>query len=94
MFIKIVSYNTLADYLNDSNLKHSLNEIAFRELAIKPKLFNEIVKKGDLFSNVDIKTASLYCGMDVYLTRKLSLLLRKRIIEPSATILSTKSSIK
>ena len=69
----------LADYISDSTLKHGLEEISYREFGFKPASFSDIVKKGEDFSYVDIKTASIYCGMDVYLTRKLALIYIERI---------------
>ncbi len=75
----VVIDTMLADYTFDSTLKHSLDEIAFREFGFKPNSFSDIVKKGENFSYVDIKTASIYCGMDVYLTRKLAIIFLKRL---------------
>jgi len=75
----VVLDTLLADYINDATLKHSLDEIAYREFGFRPNSFSDIVKKGENFSSVDIKTASLYCGMDVYLTRKLAIIYIKRL---------------
>ena len=66
----------LADYLIDSNSKHSLEFMAKREFGFTTIGFKDIVAKGNTFADVDIQTASLYCGMDVYLTRKLSFKLK------------------
>ncbi len=74
----IVIDTLLADYIYDATLKHSLDEIAYREFGFKPKSFSDVVSKGEDFSYVDIKAASMYCGMDVYLTRKLSLIYIER----------------
>ncbi len=79
----VVIDTMLADYIFDATLKHSLDEISYREFGFKPKSFSDIVKKGDDFSSVDIKTASIYCGMDVYLTRKLAIIYMERIKENS-----------
>ena len=35
---------------------------------------------------MDIKTASIYCGMDVYLTRKLAVIYMKRLQETSTKL--------
>ena len=71
----------LLDYLIDSNRRHSLYEISKRELNYSPTSFTEIVKKGDTFANVGIQEASLYCGMDVHLTRKLGIRLKSKLEE-------------
>ena len=44
----------LADYICDTNFKHSLDEIAIREFGFKPDKFTDIVKKGETFSSIDI----------------------------------------
>jgi len=75
----VVLDTLLADYISDATLKHSLDEISYREFGFRPKSYSEIVKKGEDFSQVDIKTASFYCGMDVYLTRKLAIVYIKRL---------------
>ena len=75
----VITDTLLADYVYNSNLKHSLDSIAEREFGFIPTNFDELVKKGENFSNVSIKEASLYCGMDVYLTRKLAILLREKL---------------
>ena len=67
----------LADYLRDATAKHSLEAITEREFDFIPISYKDIVGKGETFANVDIVKASLYCGMDVYLTRKLAIKLRK-----------------
>ncbi|WP_269615866.1 DNA polymerase I [Prochlorococcus marinus] len=77
----VVIDTLLADYIYDATLKHSLDEIAYREFGFKPKSFSDVVKKGEDFSYVDIKTASMYCGMDVYLTRKLAIIYINRLKE-------------
>ncbi len=77
----VVLDTLLADYINDSSLKHNLKSIAERELNISPDDFNSIVKKGQTFANIDINTASLYCGMDVYLTRKIGSKLLSKLRE-------------
>ncbi len=71
----------LADYLRDSNAKHGLDVIAKREFGFTPTNFSDLVKRGQTFANVDIKQASLYCGMDVFLTRRLALRLRTQLKE-------------
>lgn len=75
----VVLDTLLADYISDATLKHSLDEIAYREFGFKPNSYSDIVKKGEDFSYVNIKTASMYCGMDVYLTRKLALIYIERL---------------
>ena len=77
----VIMDTLLADYILDATLKHSLDEISTREFGFKPVSYSDIVKKGEDFSSVDIKTASLYCGMDVYLTRKIALIYIKRFKE-------------
>jgi DNA polymerase-1 len=79
----VVIDTLLADYICDATLKHSLDEIAYREFGFRPNSFSDIVKKGEDFSSVDIKTASIYCGMDVYLTRRLAIIYIKRLNKKS-----------
>ena len=79
----VVIDTMLADYIFDATLKHSLDEIAYREFGFKPNSFSDIVKRGEDFSFVDINTASIYCGMDVYLTRKLAIIYMERLKENS-----------
>tara|TARA_Y100001968_G_scaffold211884_1_gene195016 strand:+ start:2995 stop:5994 length:3000 start_codon:yes stop_codon:yes gene_type:complete len=69
----------IADYLCDATAKHSLSEISKREFQFNPTSFKDIVSKGQTFADVSIEDASLYCGMDVYLTRKIFFLLKKRL---------------
>ncbi len=77
----------LADYIFDATNKHSLDEIALREFGFRPTSYNDIVKKGEDFSKVEIETASLYCGMDVYLTRRLAILYIDRLEKRSPKLL-------
>ncbi len=83
----VVIDTLLADYICDATLKHSLDEIAFREFGFKPKSFSDVVKKGEDFSYVDIKAASMYCGMDVYLTRKLAVIYINRLKDTSTKLI-------
>jgi len=84
----VVIDTLLADYVFDATLKHSLDEIAYREFGFKPKSFSDVVKKGEDFSYVDIKSASMYCGMDVYLTRKLAIIYINRLKEKSTKLIN------
>ncbi len=84
----VVIDTLLADYVCDATLKHSLDEIAYREFGFKPKSFSDVVKKGEDFSYVDIKSASMYCGMDVYLTRKLAIIYINRLKETSIRLIN------
>jgi len=83
----VVIDTLLADYICDATLKHSLDEIAYREFGFKPKSFSDVVKKGEDFSYVDIKAASMYCGMDVYLTRKLAIIYIERLKSTSTKLI-------
>ncbi len=83
----VVIDTLLADYICDATLKHSLDEIAYREFGFKPKSFSDVVKKGEDFSSVDIKSASIYCGMDVYLTRKLAIIYIERLKSTSSKLI-------
>ncbi len=83
----VVIDTLLADYICDATLKHSLDEIAYREFGFKPKSFSDVVKKGEDFSSVDIKSASIYCGMDVYLTRKLAIIYIERLKSTSTKLI-------
>ncbi len=73
----VIMDTLLGDYIRDATNKHSLEEISKREFNYIPKSFKEIVPKGKTFDYVDIETASKYCGMDVYLTRKISFLIKE-----------------
>ncbi len=93
--LKGVVFDTLlADYLLDSSAKHSLETIAQRELNIYPQGFKEVVGKGKSFSNVSIEAASKYCGMDVYLTRKLALRLRGKLEKANPRLLTLLNEIE
>ncbi len=83
----VVIDTLLADYICDATLKHSLDEIAYREFGFKPKSFSDVVKKGEDFSSVDIESASIYCGMDVYLTRKLAIIYIERLKSTSTKLI-------
>ncbi len=83
----VVIDTLLADYICDATLKHSLDEIAYREFGFKPKSFSDVVKKGEDFSSIDIKSASIYCGMDVYLTRKLAIIYIERLKSTSKKLI-------
>ncbi len=83
----VVIDTLLADYICDATLKHSLDEIAYREFGFKTKSFSDVVKKGEDFSSVDIKSASIYCGMDVYLTRKLAIIYIERLKRTSTKLI-------
>ena len=75
-----VTMDTLiADYLCDSTTKHSLSEISKREFGFIPTDFKDIVSKGKTFADVSINEAALYCGMDVYLTRKIFFKLKHQL---------------
>ena len=63
--------------------EHESGMITISVLMEDPKLAADIVKRGEDFSFVDIKAASMYCGMDVYLTRKLALIYRERLTDTS-----------
>ncbi len=69
----------IADYLCNSTAKHSLDEISQREFGFRPTSFKDLVKKGESFKDIDIHSASIYCGMDVFLTRKLSFKIKSRL---------------
>ncbi len=84
----VVMDTLLADYILDANSKHSLEEISNREFGFTPKKFNEVVSKGKNFSDVSIKEASQYCGMDVYLTKRIYILLKKKLQERGSELLN------
>ncbi len=77
----VVMDTLLGDYIRDASKKHSLEEISKREFQFTPQSFKEIVGKGENFRNVDIHTASMYCGMDVFLTRRLFFRLKDQLNE-------------
>ncbi|MFL0724406.1 MAG: DNA polymerase I [Prochlorococcus sp.] len=75
----VVIDTLLADYLRDAAAKHGLEVMADREFNFTPTSFSELVSKGQTFADVAIPAASLYCGMDVHLTRRLALRLRQQL---------------
>ncbi len=75
----VVMDTLLADYVRDANAKHGLDVMAKREFGFVPTSFNDLVSKGKTFADVAIEDASHYCGMDVYLTRRLAISLRKQL---------------
>ena len=84
----VVMDTLLADYLRDAAAKHGLEVMAEREFNFTPTSFNELVGKGQTFADVAIPTASLYCGMDVHLTRRLALRLRQQLETMGAKLLT------
>ena len=74
----------LADYLRDAAAKHGLDAMASRMYGITPTLFTDLVGKpkdgkASCFAEVDLDHAALYCGMDVHLTRRLAIDLRRQL---------------
>ncbi len=84
----------LADYVRDSNSKHSLDFMAEREYGFKTVSFNDLVAKGETFADLAIDKAALYCGMDVYLTRGLSIKLRKDLEELGTELVNVLEKIE
>jgi DNA polymerase-1 len=77
----VVMDTLLADYLCDPGERHGLEAIAQREFGFTPTAYGDLVPKGANFAVVPVAEASLYCGMDVHLTWRLSGLLRQRLAE-------------
>ena len=75
----VVLDTLLADYLRDAAAKHGLDVMAQREFGFQPTLFSDLVGKKQTFADVPLESASLYCGMDVHLTRRLALLLQSQL---------------
>ncbi|MED5320277.1 MAG: DNA polymerase I [Cyanobacteriota bacterium] len=75
----VVIDTLLADYLRDSAAKHGLELMAEREFGFQPTAFTDLVGKKQTFADVPPEPASLYCGMDVHVTRRLALLLRHQL---------------
>ncbi|WP_320674755.1 DNA polymerase I [Prochlorococcus sp. MIT 1341] len=75
----VVLDTLIADYVLNPTSKHSLEFMSKKYFDYKPTSFNDLVKKGSTFADLSIENASLYCGMDVYLTRKLSFLLLREM---------------
>ncbi len=90
----VVLDTLLADYLRDSNAKHGLDMMAEREFGFTPNNFNDLVGKGQTFADVEITSASLYCGMDVYLTRKLSKLFRRQLDKMGTDLVSLLENVE
>lgn len=77
----VVMDTLLADYLRDAGERHSLEAMAQREFGFTPTGYADLVPKGASFADVPVAEASLYCGMDVHLTWRLTGLLRVRLAE-------------
>jgi DNA polymerase-1 len=77
----VVMDTLLADYLRDAGERHSLEAMAQREFGFTPTGYADLVPKGASFADVPVPEASLYCGMDVHLTWRLTGLLRARLAE-------------
>ncbi len=90
----VVLDTLLADYLCNSTNKHSLDEITKREFGFTPISFKQLVEKGKSFKDVDIEDASIYCGMDVYITRKLSFVIRSKLQEMGADLIKLLEKIE
>ena len=75
----VVIDTLLADYLRDAAAKHGLELMAEREFGFQPTAFTDLVGKKQTFADVPLEPASLYCGMDVHVTRRLALLLRSQL---------------
>ena len=75
----VVIDTLLADYLRDAATKHGLELMAEREFGFKPTAFSDLVGKKQTFADVPLEAASLYCAMDVHLTRRLALLLKNQL---------------
>lgn len=75
----VVIDTLLADYLRDTAAKHGLELMAEREFGFQPTAFTDLVGKKQTFADVPLEPASLYCGMDVHVTRRLALLLRHQL---------------
>ncbi|WP_320668104.1 DNA polymerase I [Prochlorococcus sp. MIT 1307] len=83
----VVMDTMLADYLRDANSKHGLEVMSKREFNFTPLSFNELVGKQETFANIQIEPASLYCGMDVHLTRRLAFRLKEKLEEQSSELI-------
>ncbi len=75
----VVIDTLLADYLRDAAAKHGLELMAEREFGFQPTAFTDLVGKKQTFADVPLEPASLYCGMDVHVTRRLALLQRQQL---------------
>ena len=75
----VVIDTLLADYLRDAAAKHGLELMAEREFGFQPTSFTDLVGKKQTFADVPLEPASLYCGMDVHVTRRLALLLHSQL---------------
>merc|ERR1739841_379308 len=75
----VVIDTLLADYLRDAAAKHGLELMAEREFGFQPTSFTDLVGKKQTFADVPIEPASIYCAMDVHLTRRLALLLQSQL---------------
>ncbi|MCB4400719.1 DNA polymerase I [Synechococcus sp. MU1625] len=75
----VVIDTLLADYLRDAAAKHGLELMAEREFGFQPTAFTDLVGKKQTFADVPLEPASLYCGMDVHVTRRLAPLLHSQL---------------
>ena len=75
----VVIDTLLADYLRDAAAKHGLELMAEREFGFQPTAYSDLVGKKQTFADVPLEAASIYCAMDVHITRRLALLLRRQL---------------
>ena len=75
----VVIDTLLADYLRDAAAKHGLDLMTEREFGFSPTAYSDLVGKKQTFADVEILPASLYCGMDVHVTRRLAVQLRQTL---------------
>ena len=95
----VVMDTLLADYLRDAAAKHGLDVMAQRDYGISPTLFSDLVGKAkdgkvSRFEQVPLEQAAQYCGMDVYLTRKLAIDLRQQLEAFGSKLLDLLSKVE
>lgn len=75
----VVMDTLLADYLLDPAGRHGLGDMAQRHFGFLPTSFQELVGSHKTITAVEMKAAARYCAMDVYLTRRLTAILRQAL---------------
>ncbi len=75
----VVFDTMLASYVLDPEANHSLEGMALRLLNISTTSYTELVGKHQSIAQIPISQVAQYCGMDVYVTRKLMPILQEAL---------------
>ncbi len=75
----VVFDTMLASYVLDPEASHSLESMAHKFLNLSPISYKELVGKRKSIAEVAITDVAQYCGMDVYVTRRLMPILQQEL---------------